>query len=312
MATRYGFLDSVSGDRVYTASLFSRRISFVGSDGVVFTGTSPLKVSETSPAGLKVKVDIGAAFVQGRWFEVYSEAEELSITAPDPTNPRIDRVVVRVDYSAREVILAISDGTPAPSPAPPSLERDSSFWEISLASVYVAAGATGILDADITDERFDSALCGLSRPLSHLSGIYNAACAVRNTSHVTIYHDIDTEIQWQSVDYMTENSMWTVSYPGRVYAPYDGLYLCLFRCMWTAYPTASRFAAMRKNNLDRYARDIRPGLSVDFTSNCLKAVVPMQKGDYINIRVYQPSGLNLSLLAYAEYTPRLEVIRLGD
>jgi hypothetical protein len=312
LATRYGFTDSVSGDRVYTSSLFSRRIGFVGTDGVLFTGYSPLKVTETSPAGLKVKVDIGAAFVQGRWFEVYSAAEEVVIASSDPVNPRIDRVIVRLDMAGRTVALAAKAGTPAPSPAPPALQRDSSVWEISLARVHVAAGATQILDSAITDERFDPAVAGLSRPLSHLSGASNAAVAVRNTASVTILHDIDTEIQWQGVDYMTENSMWSVAAPGRVYAPYSGLYLCLFRCMWAAYPTASRYAAMRRNNLDRFARDIRPGSSAYLTTNFAKALIRLDKGDYVNLRVYQPSGVSLSLLAYAEYTPRLEVIRLGE
>jgi len=38
----------------------------------------------------------------------------------------------------------------------------------------------------------------------------------------------------------------------------------------------------------------------------------IHRGDYVNLRVYQPSGVSLSLLAYAEYTPRMEVIRVGD
>jgi hypothetical protein len=312
MAVRYGFLDSVSGDRVYTSSLFSRRIGFVGSDGVLFTGGSPLKASQTSPVGMKVKVDIGSAFVQGRWFEVFSAAEEVVIAAANPTNPRIDRIVVRLDHAGRTVALAAKAGTPAPSPAPPALQRDSSVWELSLARVRVAAGATQILDADITDERFDYSVAGMSRPLSHLSGASNAAVAVRNTTNVTILHDIDTEIAWQGVDYMTENSMWTAAAPGRVYAPYPGLYLCLFRCMWAAHPTASRYAAMRRNNLDRFARDIRPGSSAYLTTNFAKALIRLDRGDYVNLRVYQPSGVSLSLLAYAEYTPRMEVIRVGD
>jgi|GEM_PF-3264224 len=312
MAIRYGFLDSVSGDRVYTASSFSRRVELSGTDGVVFSGGSPLKVAQASPAGMKVKVDIGAAFVQGRWLEVYSSAEEIAIAAAHPTNPRIDRIVVRLDYSARSVALAAKAGAPAGSPAPPALQRDSSVWEVSLARVSVAAGATQILNAGIIDERFDPSLSGLSRPLSHTSGVSNATAAVRNTVSVTIFHDIDTEIQWQGVDYMTQNAMWSASNPGRVYAPYPGLYLCLFRCIWAAYPTASRYAAMRKNNLDRFARDIRPGSSSQFTTNFAKALIRLDKGDYVNLRVYQPSGVTLSLLAYAEYAPRMEVIRIGD
>ena len=311
MAVRYGFFDSVSGDRVYSADLFSRHIAFTGRDGVLFTGSTPLKVVQASPAALKVLVLIGAAFVQGRWFEVYSEEEQLPVTTPDPTLPRIDRAVVRLDYVSREVKLAVKAGTAAASPAPPALTRDSLVWELSLAQVYVAAGATQILDANITDERFSPTLCGLSVPLSHTSGVYNAACAAKNTSNQSIPSGTETLVAFSGTDYMTETTMWTISNPGRIYAPYPGLYYCQFRGMWAASSIGSRTASIIRNNVTRYSYEVRPG-STDPTTSYADALIKLDKGDFVAAWVYQNTGGSLVLSAAAEYTPRLEVIRLGD
>ena len=298
-------------DRVYSADLFSRHIAFTGRDGVLFTGSTPLKVVQASPVALKVLVLIGAAFVQGRWFEVYSEEEQLAVTTPDPTLPRIDRAVVRLDYVSREVKLAVKAGTAAASPAPPALTRDSLVWELSLAQVYVAAGATQILDANITDERFNSVLCGLSVPLSHTSGVYNAACAAKNTSNQSIPSGSETLVVFSGTDYMTETTMWTAGNPGRIYAPYPGLYYCQFRGMWAASSIGSRTASIIRNNVTRYSYEVRPG-STDPTTSYADALIKLDKGDFVAAWVYQNTGGSLVLSAAAEYTPRLEVIRLGD
>lgn len=311
MAVRYGFFDSVSGDRVYSADLFSRHIAFVGRDGVLFTGSTPLRVTQASPAALKALVLIGAAFVQGRWFEVYSEEEELLLATPDPTLPRIDRAVVRLDYTNREVVLAMINGTPAASPAPPALTRDATRWELSLAQVYVSAGATQIQDANITDERFNPTLCGLSVPLSHTSGVYNAACAAKNTSNQSIPSGVETLVTYSGTDYMTETTMWTAGNPGRIYVPYPGLYYCQFRGMWAASATGSRTASIIKNNVTRYSYEVRPGSS-DFTTSYADALIKLDKGDFVAAWASQNTGASLTLNAAAEYTPRLEVIRLGD
>lgn len=163
MAQRSMFFDAVSGDRSYDATAFAALLrSLVQRDGVVYGYGGGLAVAATSPASMNVTVATGAAFIQGRMFEVHTAAETLAIGAADPVNPRIDRVVVKLDNSSavRSVSLAVKAGTPAASPTPPALQRDGTVWELSLAQVYVAAGATSISSANITDERADATLCG--------------------------------------------------------------------------------------------------------------------------------------------------------
>jgi hypothetical protein len=78
----------------------------------------------------------------------------LGVTTADPTNPRIDRVCMTVNDayytgSLNNVVLQVVAGTPAGSPVAPSTPANS----ISLATIAVAAGATALTTANITDTR---------------------------------------------------------------------------------------------------------------------------------------------------------------
>ena len=173
MAQKSYFFDSVDHDRIYTAADFARVFGAIaGRDGVIYGYGDELKV--TPGSGMAVKVGTGAAFVQGRMLEVYDQAETLPITTADATNPRIDRVVVRVDLSTaqRKAYLAVKTGTAAATPVAPLLQQDSTIWETSLAQVRVPAGATGIVVGDIADEREYTSLL-TDQLLTHLADLTN-------------------------------------------------------------------------------------------------------------------------------------------
>jgi hypothetical protein len=88
-------------------------------------------------------------------YTCYNDATDtLTITTADPTNPRIDRVVVTVNDayytgSLNNVVLQVLAGTPAGSPTAPATPANS----ISLATIAVAAGALSISSGNITDTR---------------------------------------------------------------------------------------------------------------------------------------------------------------
>lgn len=169
MATRYSILPSLSEDRVYQAEDFLARPSrdhLAGEgDGVSREIGNSLAVTETGPASLGVDVDTGACRADGWRFEVHTAAETVSLDAADPTNDRIDRIVVRVRLgsSNRDIILDSVTGTPAGSPSAPALTRTADTYEISLAQVYVAASVSSVSNANITDERGDNSVCGYLR-----------------------------------------------------------------------------------------------------------------------------------------------------
>lgn len=103
-------------------------------------------------SGRQVKVKTGQAWVRGHWGEVTSE-KTIPISANASGNPRIDRVVVRADFVANTVSIEVVEGTPAVSPSAPALTQSATRWEVSLAQVAVANGATSIAAGDVTDER---------------------------------------------------------------------------------------------------------------------------------------------------------------
>jgi len=124
-------------------------------------GVNSLEVTENSPAGMSVLVDTGWAAIVGTTqanmgvYTVYNDASTaLTVTTSDPTNPRIDRVVVTIQdafYSGafNDVIFQVIAGTPAGSPVAPAIPANS----ISLATIAVGATVTQINTANITDTR---------------------------------------------------------------------------------------------------------------------------------------------------------------
>ena len=126
-------------------------------------GSSSLAVTANSPAGMSVRVASGWCAIVGTTqanmgvYTVYNDAQDtLTITTANPTNPRIDRVVVTVQdayYSGayNDVIFQVIAGTPASSPVAPATPANS----ISLATIAVGAGVTQINTGNITDTRVD-------------------------------------------------------------------------------------------------------------------------------------------------------------
>jgi len=100
---------------------------------------------------MQVKAKSGKAFIQG--FYIDSDAEEVkAISASDGSNDRIDRIVLQVDGVNNDITLDVLTGTPAATPAAPSLTQSSSVWEISLAQVLIAQSVVTVNPADVTKE----------------------------------------------------------------------------------------------------------------------------------------------------------------
>lgn len=119
--------------------------------GVIQAELNKLQVYADS-SGMQAKVKTGAAWIQGHYYES-SEEVFLPIVTADVTNPRIDRIIIRLDWSNNTMELAVLQGVPAVSPTAPAVTRNFSIWELSLAQVRVNAGATTIAAANVTDER---------------------------------------------------------------------------------------------------------------------------------------------------------------
>lgn len=139
-------------DRLTTQALWA-------TTGII--NSSSLQVTQNTPPGMSVVVSSGWAAIVGTTqanmgtYVGYNDGNVvLGLTTADPTNPRIDRVCMTVNDayytgSLNNVVLQVVAGTPAGSPSAPATPANS----ISLATIAVAAGATAITTANITDTR---------------------------------------------------------------------------------------------------------------------------------------------------------------
>lgn len=142
-----------------------------GSHGVV--GAGDLAVTQNGTPNMSVNVAAGRALIRsgnassiaaGVYAVMNDATVNVAISAADPTNPRIDLVVIQVrdtNYgeAANDVRITVVTGTPAASPVAPAL---TSFPNaVVLAQVAVAAATTTIVTGNITDRRpFAAALGG--------------------------------------------------------------------------------------------------------------------------------------------------------
>jgi hypothetical protein len=124
-------------------------------------GSSSLAVTQNSPTGMSVLVASGWGAIVGDFttnmgvYTFYNDATATAtITTADATNPRIDKICITVSDayytgSLNQVAINVVAGTPSGSPVAPATPTNS----LVLATVAVAAGATVITTANITDAR---------------------------------------------------------------------------------------------------------------------------------------------------------------
>lgn len=157
MALKYGFFNSENGDRKYNADDISNFFYKLISDGVLATPSTNLQVQ--AGTGLQVSVSPGYGMINAKYINV-TTPQAVQLTAADIALDRIDRIVMKLDRTSRQITIYAKTGTPGATPAIPSITRTDDVWELSLARIYVAAGATSITQAEITDERSNTSVCG--------------------------------------------------------------------------------------------------------------------------------------------------------
>ena len=182
MIEKYGLFDSLEGDeREYAEADFARLCRAVTGNGVR-GGADALQVSALA-SGLAVNVAPGLAVIEGRYYELMDDGSgvfSLNLSAATG-NPRIDRIVLTLNYAARTVTLGVLQGTEAALPAAPALTRDAAQVMLSLAQVRVNVGVGALTAENITDERADEALCGLH--VATADGALAAAQAAQTTAN---------------------------------------------------------------------------------------------------------------------------------
>lgn len=139
----------------------------------VFAAGGNAAVRALSIPGMAVEVTDGTGWMANAggngvvwWIDNETKGGEklkLTIDPADGVLNRIDRVIVEwkttnyVDYPEVKILK----GTLSSTAAAPALTNTSIVRQISLAQIYIAAGATAITGSAITDERLNTSVCGL-------------------------------------------------------------------------------------------------------------------------------------------------------
>lgn len=167
-----------------------------------------LNVVQNGTPNMSVNVAAGRAFIRsgnassiaaGVYAVMNDATVNVAISPSDPTNPRIDLVVIQVrdtNYgeAANDVRLTVVTGTPAAVPSAPALTSYPNA--LVLAEVAVAAAATTIVNANITDRRTYATALG---------GIHRCTSTTRPTNPYDgmVCHEINTDffIRWDGANW---------------------------------------------------------------------------------------------------------------
>lgn len=158
---RYGFFNSINGDRKYNADDMTKYFDKIVSDGVFHDQASALKVTSSLSEGFTIDVHRGRGLIDCRWIEndtIYT----ITLDPSDMLLDRIDTVVMRLDLreSERKMEIAVVKGVPAVTPVPHQRVKTADIKELILGYVRVNHNAITISDSDITDTRADESVCG--------------------------------------------------------------------------------------------------------------------------------------------------------
>jgi hypothetical protein len=149
MAVTSGFFNSVAGDRMYNADDINEFLEGMITEGVLSPVGDAFNV--TAPGGMSVTVGTGKAWFLRTWIN-NSTPKAIPLSAANGSFARYDVVVLRFDKDNRQNSIAVLEGTPAPSPTVPALTDIANFKEVALAVVYVGAGVSSIVTANIDDK----------------------------------------------------------------------------------------------------------------------------------------------------------------
>lgn len=196
MPEKSGFFDTTADDpRQYPAREFAEYFSrFIGNG--IFGGGTNLKVTATGTDN-KVSIQTGWAWINGYIYSIFNEP--LTLTIPLATDmDRIDRIILRLNVSTpvRSIKAMVLQGTPGVSPTPPAIVRSGDIYDISLAQVYMVANEATVQPGNITDERLNTAVCGI------VTGL------IEQADTTSIFNEFDLYRQQKQIEFAQAWNTW--------------------------------------------------------------------------------------------------------
>lgn len=151
--------NSKNHDRVYKAEDWAWYFSTFIKNGV-FPNAQNNGLQVVIGEGMQVFVKAGFGFINGYAFR-NEQDYALTLETADGALNRYDRVVLRWDLAARAMYIAVLKGTVSAKPTARAITRSNEIYDLVLADIYIGKGVLSIQTANITDQRYNSSLCGI-------------------------------------------------------------------------------------------------------------------------------------------------------
>lgn len=194
MVIKSGMFDSVNRDRVYFAKDWADYFSSFIGNGVFPNPSTGLKI--VADAGMTITLKPGRGWIFG-YYIVNTEDYSLQLDIADAVLKRVDRVVLQLNYLERAIKVVVHKGAYASTPVAKTVQRNADVYELVLADILVSNGVIQITQANITDQRLNTSLCGI------VHGLINQ---VDTTAIFEQYQAFFTEYSITKVDEFNE---WT-------------------------------------------------------------------------------------------------------
>lgn len=144
---KYGFFNSVEGDRVYDADDISNLYEGLFTNGVIKGLGGEMYVCPGG--GLSIRVMTGKCIIENKWLKIGSDTDCTLVLEQGDSQDRIDLVVACLVKNERKVEVRLVKGTPAANPIEPKV----GLPHVKLARINVLAGVSELVEDDILDAR---------------------------------------------------------------------------------------------------------------------------------------------------------------
>ena len=149
------FYNSDNHDRVYDADSFEHLLKRFFTTGV-FSGSCQATALGT---GMLVQMGAGYSNVDGK-VRFFQDVSEFALENAHATYDRIDTIVIERNDIDRDITAKVVTGAYSAQPIATAPVRAGGIYQLVVAEIYVTGGAVRITQADITDKRPDTSVCG--------------------------------------------------------------------------------------------------------------------------------------------------------
>ncbi|SDN79283.1 hypothetical protein [Acetanaerobacterium elongatum] len=202
------FFNSISGDRRYKAEEWAEYFSSFIGNGIFPNPSTNLMVQ--AGTGMNISILPGKAWINGYFYQ-NTEPLTTQLDTADGILKRIDRVVVCWSLADRSISVTIKKGANSSTPAAPALQRDADVYELALGDILVGNGVVALSQANITDQRLNTELCGIvtqtvvtidtSQYTAQLNTLFSEAQAAVNGQIASLLEQLNAQLDENQAEF---------------------------------------------------------------------------------------------------------------